>query len=340
MAGVIQDFLDVSVGAGTTAKTVANNPRRALIVWAKGNSSSPDITYNGTSFTFINNSHFTDPIHGYDFYSPWVGYIIAPTAGSNNLVNNSGNTCAVLSVYDVDQSNPITLLQSASRALSVSPLNINDTTNYLNSWVLKAVSFESSGGYSNGGSEVATLGLTQDIGSYLDVGPIGPTTMSTTWPVGTHAMAFQTFELKWGGQMSASLSVSAGNAASRLATVARTQTLMRTISASAGYALSRIATSGRIFAENLTVTAGNAAGRLATVTATFRGGWHTLKKNTSTIRSIVKTRQGIVLATAGMYRGFGAFNYSGGEVLDQGHLPVVTSQAKSGVSVATTIIKS
>jgi hypothetical protein len=47
--------------------------------------------------------------------------------------------------------------------------------------------------------------------------------------------------------------------------------------------------------------------------------------------NLPKTRTGATTATAGLYRGFGAFSYAGGEIFVAGALPTYTSIFKTQV---------
>ena len=54
-----------------------------------------------------------------------------------------------------------------------------------------------------------------------------------------------------------------------------------------------------------------------------------VSKNTSSYSNQERSLSGNVIATAGLYYGFGAFTYSGGEVLVAGSLPTYTNQTKN-----------
>lgn len=57
--------------------------------------------------------------------------------------------------------------------------------------------------------------------------------------------------------------------------------------------------------------------------------WTPKNKNSSSFTSISKALQGAVNATSGLYYGFGAFTYSGGEVLVEGALNTFTNKTKN-----------
>lgn len=52
-------------------------------------------------------------------------------------------------------------------------------------------------------------------------------------------------------------------------------------------------------------------------------------KNTGTFTAETFGMSGAVTATAGLYYGFGAFTYSGGQTLVSGTLPTFTSETKT-----------
>ncbi len=313
------DFITTSVSTGTTSQTVASNQRTIMMVIVRATSlSTPGVTYNGNNFTW------ETPYFNGSIYSPWVGYLVNPTVGTHNLVNITGENISLSCFYDVDQSSPMTLLQSAGRATSVSPLQINDTTSHDGSLVIKTVEFDASGGFTNGGSEVSLYSVSQNVGSYLATGTAGAYSTLTTWPVGTYSMVFQTFELNWGGALTGTVSATMGNASSRLATNTNASVLTRALSDSIGVGAGRLVSQGIANLRSLTVSMGNAVSRLAIVTDVIRVGWHLatravdsfslLTRSTDSFTDQSKTTSPI-LATAGQIMGALAMTYSGGDIL-------------------------
>lgn len=70
---------------------------------------------------------------------------------------------------------------------------------------------------------------------------------------------------------------------------------------------------------------------MATITRTTKNSaslGHTTR-NSATLTRTTRSLSGSVLASAGLFRGFGAFTYIGGEVLITGSLPVITHTTKN-----------
>ncbi len=111
------------------------------------------------------------------------------------------------------------------------------------------------------------------------------------------------------------LSTTVANAASRFINWAK-QVAFGNVGAnlSAASSAGRKISAGKYYTEIMQLTVSNSASRLATLVSYARSALHNLAKHAVVFTNLTK-HVDPVLAPAGLYQGFGVFNYSGGEVL-------------------------